>query len=72
MAGVRAIIDASIAAGSAPRAPARGKVLMLTVAGGRGLRLMDEQCELTAAGQVYYEAVGSTRQTSASTTHSER
>ena len=58
MAGVRAIIDASVAAGNTPRVAAKGKGLMLTVAGRRGLRLMDEPGDLTSAGAVYYEAVG--------------
>ena len=58
MAGVRALIDASVAAGNTPRVPARGKGLLLTVAGRRGLRLMDVHGDLTQAGQVYYEAVG--------------
>ena len=58
MAGVRAVVDASIAAGKAPRVPAKGKGLLLTVAGRRGLRLMDERGDLTPAGEVYYEAVG--------------
>ena len=58
MAGVRALIDASVAAGNTPRVPAKGKGLLLTVAGRRGLRLMDARGDLTQAGQVYYEAVG--------------
>ena len=58
MAGVRAIIDASVAAGHTPRVPTKGKGLLLTVASRRGLRLMNERGDLTSAGEVYYEAVG--------------
>ena len=52
-------ITAAIAAGSAPRPPSKGRGLMLAIDGQRrGLRLMDDRGDLTAAGDYYYEAMG--------------
>ena len=52
-------ITAAIAAGSAPRPPSKGRGLMLSIDGQRrGLRLMDDRGDLTAAGDYYYEAMG--------------
>ena len=52
-------ITTAIAAGSVPRPPSKGPGLMLPTDGRRsGLRLMDDQGDLTAAGDYYYEAMG--------------
>ena len=54
-----AAVDSAIAAGSAPRAPPRGRGLLLTIPGRRqGLRLIDDHGALTTDGTYYCQTAG--------------
>ena len=52
-------VNSAIAVGSAPRAPPRGRGLLLTVPGPRqGLHIIDDHGTLTPRGTYYYQTTG--------------